>query len=378
MPKNLNDIAENLNERIGIDKSIVYDFVLSSIDIDRLNYKATYNSNWQYVELSRDDKSLLVLEDGTHLGKLLIKDKKIGKMTISFGKIGLTGHYGIRSSLELTVSGSGNNVQNLSTKEYQARITDVFDYLASEYGVVADYSSLRIRKLELNATFFLAEPYEKYRYPILMIMRNVPPKNFSEKGSNRVKYATWSAADIASQQDRLETALVKNNSVELKIYNKTRWARDNGILLSTDRDLMRIEYTIKDSKILRANFGDNLVSSLSDEKITALFRKYFNRDIASRYYDWAADNVKELTKLVMKHRETEKHWVGYFLRDCRKYAEEHGLPILFDLEDLRTVFRKLEPGRNAAKKFKRFMSQAVFEDDLIGNTRRMKEIINKI
>lgn len=302
-------------------------------------------------------------------------------MGFGFQRMNITGEQTVVSSLELIISDSGNNLQNLNTAEYQARITDVFDYLDSEYGIRADYATLKIRKLELNATFFLDEPYEKYRYPILMIMRNVPPKRFGQEGvNNAVKYATWHSADMAAQQDRLETALVKNNSLELKIYNKGKWMRDMGIPLAVDRDIMRVEYTIKDPRILQNHFGDNLVSSLSDEKITAIFKKYFNRDVAERYYQWSSENQRKLCEIVDEQRRSEKHWVGYFLRYARQYNEVHGLPILFDIEDMRTVFRKLEPGKgkNVTNKYKRFIKQAKYEDDLAGNTRRIKEIIHKI
>ena len=302
-------------------------------------------------------------------------------MLIAFNRMNVTGEYGIHSSLELIISDSGNNVQNLNTEEYQARITDVFDYLEREYGIKADYSTLRIKRLELNATFFLEEPYERYRYPILMIMRNVPPKRFGQdKRNNAIKYATWHCADMAAQTDRLETALVKNSSLELKIYNKGKWMKDNDIPLAAERDIMRVEYTIKDPRILENHFGDDLVSSLSDEKISEIFKKYFNRDVASRYYAWAADNQRDLCRIVAEQRQKEKHWAGYFLRFARQYNEIHGLPILFDIEDIKKVFRALEPGKgkNVTNKYKRFIKAAKYEEDLAGNTRRIKEIINKI
>lgn len=331
--------------------------------------------------MSYDDQSPLIMEDGNALGKLIIKDRKIGKMVFAFSRMNITGKYGIRSSLELIISDSGNNLQNLNTEEYHDRIANVFDYLKDEYGIEADLSSLKIKRLELNATFFLNEPYEKYRYPILMIMRNMPPKRFGQDSKNNaVKYATWHAADMVAQEDKLETALVKNSSLELKIYNKGHWLRDKGFPLAADRDIMRVEYTIKDPRILKNNFGDELVSSLSDEKITAIFKKYFNRDVASRYYEWAAQNQRDLTTIVDLQRKAEKHWVGYFLRYARQYNETHGLPILFDLEDMRKVFQTLEPkrGKNVTNKYKRFIKNAKYEEDLMGNTRRIREIINKI
>lgn len=318
------------------------------------------------------------MENGLRLGRLVIKDWRIGKLSFSFSLCNLDGTYGIRSALEMLVSDDGCNLQNLDTAGYKERISDVFGYLQSQYGIVADYSSVRIRRLELNATFFLDESFEKYRYPLLMIARNVSPKRFGK--GDQIKYASWHGADMAAQTDKLETVLVKNNSVELKIYNKGKWMRDKGIPLAVDRDVLRLEYTIKDSRLLEKYFGDNAVSSLTDEKISQMFKAYFQRDVVTRYYKWYADNIKQLAELIDKHRKAEVHWIGYFLRECRQYSETHGLPVLFALEDVKTAMKLLEPsgGKNLTNKWQRFLRQAVYEKDLLGNTRRIREIINKI
>lgn len=185
---------------------------------------------------------------------------------------------------------------------------------------------------------------------------------------------------MQSGEDKLETALVKNSSVDLKIYNKGKHLKDIEKIDELDRDIMRVEYTIKDKRILHNAFGDNLVTSLTDEKINDLFRKYFNRDIAAPYHQWASKNHKQLVELTRKHREHYQKWTSTFFRECRQYEAVHGLPILFDLNDMQKVFEELEPksGRNSTKKFNKFKNQAIYETDLLGNTDRVKEIIAKI
>ena len=320
------------------------------------------------------------MTDNHRLGRLLIKDASFGKLKYSFNLTESTGEFDIRATLEMTISSDGNNVQNLSAEEYRTRIREVFNYLHVQYGILADYESVRLRRLEINATFALNEPYERYRYPILMMMRNVPPKRFSSDKNEVVKYATWAASDMAAQTDRLETALVKNSSIELKIYHKSKWLRDQGFESDDGRDLMRVEYTLKDARLLERYFADNMVSSLSDDQIRTMFQDYFKRDVIERFKSWHDENIRQLADMIEKHRKTEVHWVGYFLRECRQYAEIHGLPILFSLEDVKEAMRLLEPcgGKNLANKYKRFLRQAFYEKDLSGNTRRMKEIFGKI
>lgn len=372
----------NLVERIGIDRSALFDFLIQEVDTEKIENHAKQGKNGKsYTKIVYDDNSPIELPNGKRVGKLVIKDQYIGKLTVSFERNNLNGGEYVNSSLELMVSGGNNNLQNLNTMEYQARIIDVFQVLAEEYGVIADYSTIKIKKLELNATFYLKEAYEKYKQPILLLMRNVPPKRYgNNKGNNAVKYATWHEANIGTSEDKLETALVKNSSIELKIYNKGKHLKDIGELDKLDKDIMRVEYTIKDKRILENAFGDNLVVSLTDEKINGLFKKYFNRDVVTRYYQWAAENHKQLVEMTKKHRELYQKWTGSFFRECRQYEATNGLPILFDINDMEKVFRKLEPksGRNASKKFNKFKKQAIYETDLVGNTDRVKEIISKI
>lgn len=371
----------NLLERIGIDRSVLCDFIVLRVDTEKLKNNIQNEGEKSYSKIVYDDKSPVELENGKRVGKLVIKNSRIGKLTVSFEKNNLSGKQYVNSSLELMVSADNNNIQNLNTAEYQTRIIDVFNELEERYGVIVDYSTIMIKKLELNATFFLNEAYEKYRQPILLLIRSVPPKRYGKNQSNNsVKYATWHEANMQSGEDKLETALVKNSSIELKIYNKGKHLKDIGKIDELDRDIMRVEYTIKDKRILENAFGDNLVTSLTDEKINELFRKYFNRDIAAPYYQWASKNHKQLVELTKKHREQYQKWTSTFFRECRQYEAIHGLPILFDLNDMRKVFKELEPksGRNSTKKFNKFKNQAIYETDLIGNTARVKEIISKI
>ena len=372
----------NLVERIDIDRSALFDFLIQEVDTEKIENHAKQGKNGKsYTKIVYDDNSPIELPNGKRVGKLVIKDQYIGKLTVSFERNNLNGGEYVNSSLELMVSGGNNNLQNLNTMEYHARIIDVFQVLAEEYGVIADYSTIKIKKLELNATFYLKEAYEKYKQPILLLMRNVPPKRYgNNKGNNAVKYATWHEANIGTSEDKLETALVKNSSIELKIYNKGKHLKDIGELDKLDKDIMRVEYTIKDKRILENAFGDNLVVSLTDEKINGLFKKYFNRDVVTRYYQWAAENHRQLVDLTKKHKELYQKWTGSFFRECRQYEATNGLPILFDINDMEKVFRELEPksGRNAGKKFKKFKKQAIYETDLVGNTARVKEIISKI
>lgn len=380
--KNENRQDLNLVERIGIDRSVLCNF--NVLEVDEKKFKNAAQNQFGekvYSQIMYDDQSPIKLYDGRGVSKLVIKHSRIGKFMVSFEKNNLSGREYIKSSLELMVSEDANNVQNLNSVEYQARISNVFKELDEKFGLKIDYSSIRIKKLEINATFLLNEAYEKYRLPILLLIRNVPVKRYGKnKENNAVKYAAWYEANAKLGEEKLETALVKNSSIELKIYNKGKHLNDLGMIDALDKGLMRVEYTIKDRRILQNAFGDDLVTSLTDQKINSLFRKYFNRDIVVPYQNWVCRNHEHLVNLTKKHRKLYQRWTSTFFRECRQYEELHGLPALFDIEDMKSVFRELEKksARNSARKFAKFKDRAIFEADLFGNTARVKEIISKI
>lgn len=284
-----------LNERIGIDRSTLFDFLIKSIDHKKLKTAALQEG--RYASITYDSES------PCGIGHLVVKDEQIGRVKVSYQKNNLTGKQQLISTLEMTVSaGTNNNLQNLDTYEYQRRIVEVFSLLESVYGITADHASIRVKKLEINATFFLDESYDKYQKAILLLMMNVPPSRYGAGRGNTVKVATWAEACAEQSKSSIETFLVKNSSVELKIYNKAKHLKDMGLLPEDAPDIMRVEYSINDRRILKNAFKDTLVSCLTDKAIHDLFMKYFKRDLANRFRLWQQENHKRLVELTKKHR----------------------------------------------------------------------------
>lgn len=362
-----------LKERIGIDHSVLYNFSILSINQDKL-YNQQTNAN-TYINLVIDDTSPIVLSDSTKISKLVIKDGCIGRFGVEYKQNNLTGTYCINTALEMMVSDDNNNLQNLMVTEYRQRIDSIFAYLDNKYGVQIDYSNLKIKKIELNATFSLDAPYEQYKQSILLMAQNIPHKFAT-------KYATWN--EISKTGAKLETLLIKNSSTELKIYNKAKHLQDIGVMdisQYNSHGIMRIEYTIKDKRILEHNFKSNLVEDLTDEQINNLFKTYFKGHIIEPYQEWKEKNKLELIKRIKKSKENNQKWMNPFLRECREYTQIYGMPILFDIADTEPIFKELESktGRNATKKYKKFKMLAEnYEKDLMGNTEKMNEIIGKI
>jgi len=337
-----------------------------------------------HTELVFNNDSPIELPDGKRIGRLIIKDPHMGKLSITFRQNNLDSfeNYICDSKLELLAFSEDVNEYNLSVGQYFDRIQEVFEYLKKDYGVEADYESVRIKRLEINANIYLEEPYQNYEKAIMLLIRNISPKKFGKcKGNDSVKYATWHESSIAHQTDRLETVVVKNSSLELKIYNKGKQLVDTGRYEELpEKDIMRIEYTLKDSRLLTKDFKSALAFDLTDAGINQLFKRYWRAHIETRYYQWKSQNLKDLETVISRQKANNPRWVKNFLLETREFEAQNGMPLLFDISDVYTVLKRIEPksGRNAAQKFKRFKAQCKYETDRIGNTKRIQEIFDKV
>lgn len=151
------ELERFLKERIGLDRSVLCDLTITAIDSGKL--EQAVKQKGQYASLIYDEKSPIKLKDGSRIRELIVKDQRIGKLTVSFKSNNLQeGQERIQSKLEMMVSGDLNNLQNLTAGEYLFRIEEVFELLNRVYGISADYSTITIKQLEINATFFLDEP----------------------------------------------------------------------------------------------------------------------------------------------------------------------------------------------------------------------------
>lgn len=362
-----------LIERIGIDKSRLNNIFIKDIDETKINQHQHRDENREIVIEYGDTP--VILQSGRCLRRLKIKDERIGLLSFRYGKR-TDGKTHATCSLQLLATNNSNNLQNLTVQNYKKRVVEAFELITRTYGIVLDYSQAKIKSLEVNATFRLQDDFGKYEKVILMMIRNVP-QVYKDKRSNSLKYHIWREA--AKDYDKLETVLAKNQSVELKIYNKLKQLKDTGAISNiAENNVMRIEYTFKNASTLKSRFGANTVNALSDEALINMFKWYFVRDIVKPWEKWQKDNKHALCHIASKYMQSGSDWKQNFFRECREFESTHGLPVLFDVCDMQPVFRLLDKSKNANRKFQRFKKSAKFETDLIGNTKRMQEVINKV
>lgn len=392
-----------LIERIGIDKSTISGFSLLSIDDKKFKEQARSDKGKMWYTLN--EQSCIELTDGRKIGELAIKAKDVGEFHIKYKKNNVTGSGRIVANLKLLTHDNGNNFQNMTCKEYRARIADVFETLEVKYGVRCDftYEKLIIKNIEFNATFWLKHQYDTYRWCLLLMERILPPRYaVGSRDNKRIKtgafdshyvrdFANKTYADYLKDKEKMplskkETIFCSGNqSTEVKVYHKNLQLIEVEAVspdYAPNRDAMRIEYKIKDNRILKAkkNFHSDKVKDLTDGKISRFFKELFEQDFVEQYNGWKKWNHRELLAKVDEHRKKHDKWTAYFLREAREYSEIHnGTPLLFDVEDVRSVLKELTGyPKKGNKKYRQFRKNLEFESDLIGNNDKMKEIFAKI
>ncbi len=394
---------KNLIERVGIDKSQISGFSLLTIDDDLFEKKKeeTKGNMW-YIP---NEYSCIKLKDGRRIGELKVDTKEIGNLHIKSILNNSTGEPSAIATLNVFTNETGNNLQNMTCDEYRERINQIFATLRSEYGLDfnAELQNLRVNTIEFNTTFWLKYKYCEYGQ-VLSLMERILPERYATgtQQHRRIKVGVYSSHYVRNfaestyeeylknkEREPLstkETVYCGNNkSTQVKIYPKLQQLRDTGAVDESEMpkcDAMRIEYTIKDARILasKCNFGSDRVIELTDEKVVKIFKKNFKRDFVDQYNGWKRWNHKELLERVNYHRKNSDKWTANFIRDARKYVQEqNGTPLLFDVEDVRSVLKELESNpQKGNRKFVRFKKNLEYEADLIGNNEKAKEILEKV
>lgn len=76
-------------------------------------------------------------------------------------------------------------------------------------------------------------------------------------------------------------------------------------------------------------------------------------------------------------KQSRKDWIDLFLRECLYQERVTKIPLLFSLDDVKLIIKKVFT-RNNKRKYDSFLNYAFKETDLLGNTRRFEEIITHV
>lgn len=356
--------------QIGIDEVVLKDFVVSNIDEERL--KGNVNAVCEYMA-----GSPLKTMQGSGVRLLRIRDERIGELLLSYTKNNFDTRKEYQMLTKLTMKSSARaNIYNLNAEQFKARVKQVESLLNVEYGIRLELEQARISRLELNVNIELKEKYENYSRCIKLLAQLASMNYRPNVLIDQSKYATWHK--VTSEKDSIETMLIKNNAIEFKVYDKSAELKANDGV-GVKKNIMRIEYVFKQPRTIEAWIG-RTVAEVTNGGIKSLFMRYFTRDVVAKVNQWSEDNEKDLLDVVQSHKLNKRTWVNQFIREVRQYEGKNGLPLLFDLGDMRKVLNRLESteSNNQSHKYKRFEEQCVFEDDLIGHRARLEEILTNV
>ncbi|WP_066713161.1 hypothetical protein [Clostridium sp. Marseille-P299] len=327
-------------ERIGIDKTIIGNIKIVSIDFDKLNKKIEKGRVTLHAESSRE--AFYILDSGEMFSYLKIIDNKVFSDFIAGVKIckGAKKEY---AKISLTIR---NNLQNKTCAEYKDFLKEVFLYLENEYGIFVDYSKVKFCEIEINLTFNLKNgSFKDYRRTLLMMIRNAPRDRYARKSNiknkkSNITYCTFYEADKQLQEDKLQTLYVGNKEIELKIYDKGKQLA-NKLGTNMPSNLARIEYTLKTERKIRNALKTTNVRDIYDKQIKDYFLVQFNEDVTKQLKKWRINNRKKLKKLVTKHFNTndKRGWISNMFREIRTYESIKSVPLLFDVNDLEPIIK---------------------------------------
>jgi len=276
-------ITETLEERIGIDRTVIAGFRIVYINVAK--FLAHDN-----VELERQGKLLYMLKDGSGFRWLKIKDNYCfgtlvaGTRNTKFMKTDFS-----RMDVFIQNVGEGN-LQNDTVSGYKARLEKILQYVYDEYGILIDSSNIRLNEMEINCTFRLKDEFYKYHRVLRLMMFNLP-KNFKKL----VEYGRTDEKNVCIKN---ETFLRGNESVALKIYDKKEQLYQK-LGFETQTDIMRIEIVLKKPGKIKEVFGSNLLDLISDKKINDYYIQQFVKIIENKYRKWQKYNGNYLLEQII-------------------------------------------------------------------------------
>lgn len=351
------------HNKIGIDRTVLCNISVAEVDMDKLMdaCKRINDTGSSATKIQLLEGTPTVVP-GHNIRKISICDKRYGQLTIQSKRNYHTKQVKIASEFQLSPADNGNNLKNLSVHEFKSRIQAAVQHYNASYGLKLDVSRLKLRSMEINTTIELKEEIGAYTGVLALFCKLLPAKYYKD-----CKLMVWQ--ELHTWQS--ESFTVRNSSVELKIYNKSKQLRDAQIILLPD-NLLRIEYVFRR---LQHNPLEN-PEKLTDQMIQNQFLRFFRRDIVKPYADWIPQHKEKLQQLLQAHRTGNRYWINSFCRDCRHRNAAEPFEALFDLEILKEVLQdELSGDKNRSRKLKAIMSQFQYETDLKGNAARADEIL---
>ena len=323
------------------------------------------SSQVRYITASGQTFNKLLIENDGVINKLIAGSKIIGNKRVDY------------CNLETTIKPTGTgNLICYTVEDYLGRLIEIQEHLEKTYGIIADFSDINIKEVEINRTFKLEENFENYHRVLNLIMTNLPQylKNqmdYKKVMNGNSEYQTYYATSKTTNKSK--------RYLLFKIYNKTK-AIENIILLTDS--YMRVEFRLVGAEKVKKALGTNKFAELTDKIINNYFDEQIDKLIKKPFEKWQKDRNKYLVGLMKKERERDiRHWQSNVLRILQNEEIAQKRPVLLDIEELIPLVNQLDlkPNRRCDVK-SNFREQSKKYETVFCNSDhlKMKEIIEKL
>lgn len=247
---------EKLN--IGLDRCR---FVLSSVAIDGGIYR---------MNIEKGEKAqILDIATGEVIGvsdfDLTIKGISLQEKDDYTIKVTLMKKPNINFVLDVNIPKLlyNTNERNASNLEHLTEVNQIIEKKLSEVGVYTDMTKARVSSLEINVN-----STDSKLYDAMKIIR---------KGFN----ASNEKVFVVESKNNIESLMVKNRYIKVKVYNKTQQLQDTGQLYE-NKNLVRVEVTTLDSRTINTITGnDPTIDGIIEnwDKVENWFRSVIEKHI---------------------------------------------------------------------------------------------------
>lgn len=346
----------------GIDKTKIKGFTVELIDIEKL----VSNDNIIFVE----EYPGIPVEDTQgqirSIKHLKIKDGHIFN-TFAIGtrlnKGVPNNYYDIDIHIaELT----DNNLKPLKIAEYINLLERLKSYLKDRYGIYINLEKAKFDEIEINITALMDREFIEYEYLLEQMVYLVPK--------------VYEISPYIGRDRTLKQYEFFNGSVGAKVYDKTRQLQEK-FKISYEEQYMRIEYTLKSYKKVRASLGTEYIYQMTDQAIIDYLKKQINKDLIKPIEKHIKDGDKQLLKMAMNEKEADsRKWAKSFtgMALSERLDKRNGkLPLVIDLEQIKKAIKKVSNKSNFSRNLARLQAEFDRHPFINNNLEKLQEIKDK-
>jgi hypothetical protein len=226
----------------------------------------------------------------------------------------------------------GHNLVPLSKSEMMLKHDTLMIYIKEKYGLNIDNSEAKYNFIEINNTIEVDYELKEYHY-VFELIHDIAPARYKRV----IKEMEAKSKDL---QNEIRSIVYENGSMKIKIYNKTKQLEQE-LKIIIEKRCVRIEVCLKDAKKVKAVFGTNYVSEISDEMLKEYYLKVVTEDIFNRIDEYIKKANKELKKelKIEKKAEPKKYPKLYLKGVCGLKYKKTGLDLVFDIEQVLEILK---------------------------------------